>query len=125
MGSLNKAMLIGNLGKDPEIRYTNAGSAVANFSIATTDRWTTKTGDKQERTEWHDIVAFDRLADLCQNYLSSGSAIYIEGRLQTKSWEDPQGQKKWRTEIVATSIQFLDSRSKKEEPEISENNPLR
>jgi len=125
MGSLNKAMLIGNLGKDPEMRYTNAGSAVANFSIATTDRWTTKTGDKQERTEWHDIVAFDRLADLCQNYLSSGSSIYIEGRLQTKSWEDPQGQKKWRTEIVATSIQFLDSRPKKEEPEISENNPLR
>lgn len=118
-------MLIGNLGKDPEMRYTNAGSAVANFSIATTDRWTTKTGDKQERTEWHDIVAFDRLADLCQNYLSSGSSIYIEGRLQTKSWEDPQGQKKWRTEIVATSIQFLDSRPKKEEPEISENNPLR
>ena len=125
MGSLNKAMLIGNLGKDPEIRYTNAGSAVANFSIATTDRWTSKTGDKQERTEWHDIVAFDRLADLSQNYLSSGSSVYIEGRLQTKSWEDPQGQKKWRTEIVATAIQFLDSRSKKEEPEISENNPLR
>ena len=118
-------MLIGNLGKDPEIRYTNAGSAVANFPIATTDRWTSKTGDKQERTEWHNIVAFDRLADLSQNYLSSGSSIYIEGRLQTKSWEDPQGQKKWRTEIVATSIQFLDSRSKKEEPEISENNPLR
>jgi len=125
MRSLNKAMLIGNLGKDPEIRYTNAGSAVANFPIATTDRWTSKTGDKQERTEWHNIVAFDRLADLSQNYLSSGSSIYIEGRLQTKSWEDPQGQKKWRTEIVATSIQFLDSRSKKEEPEISENNPLR
>jgi len=126
MRSLNKAMLIGNLGKDPEIRYTNAGSAVANFPIATTDRWTSKTGDKQERTEWHNIVAFDRLADLSKNYLRTGSSVYIEGRLQTKSWEDSQGQKKWRTEIVATSIQFLDSISEKnEEPEISDNNPLR
>ena len=126
MGSLNKVLLIGNLGRDPEIRYTNAGSAVANYSIATTDRWTSKNGDKQERTEWHDIVAFDRLGDLCQNYLTAGSSIHVEGRLQTKSWEDPQGLKKYRTEVVATAIQFLDSKSKKnEEPEISDNNPLR
>ena len=126
MGSLNKVMLIGNLGRDPEIRYTNAGAAVANFSIATTEKWTDRNDQKQERTEWHDIVAFDRLADLSQNYLTAGSSIYIEGRLQTKSWEDPQGLKKYRTEVVATTIQFLDSRSKKnEETEISDNNPLR
>ena len=93
MGSLNKVMLIGNLGRDPEIRYTQAGSAVANFSLATTDRWTDRQGQRQERTEWHDIVAFDRLADLAQNYLKKGKSVYIEGRLQTRSWEDPQGQK--------------------------------
>ena len=96
MGSLNKVMLIGNLGRDPEIRYTNSGSSVANYSIATTDRWTDRQGQKQERTEWHDIVAFDRLADLSQNYLRKGSNVFIEGRLQTRSWEDNEGQKKQR-----------------------------
>lgn len=110
MGSLNKVMLIGNLGKDPEIRYTQAGSAVANFSLATTDRWTDKQGNRQEKTEWHDIVAFDRLADLAQNYLKKGRSVYIEGRLQTRSWEDQQGQKRYRTEVVATGFQFLESR---------------
>ena len=111
MGSLNKVMLIGNLGKDPEIRYTQAGSAVANFSLATTDRWTDKQGNRQEKTEWHDIVAFDRLADLAQNYLKKGKSIYVEGRLQTRSWEDQQGQKRYRTEVVANVFQFLDSKS--------------
>ncbi len=114
MGSLNKVMLIGNLGRDPEIRYTQAGSAVANFSLATTDRWTDRQGQRQERTEWHDIVAFDRLADLAQNYLKKGKSVYIEGRLQTRSWEDPQGQKRYRTEVVTTSMQFLDSRPSNE-----------
>ena len=114
MGSLNKVMLIGNLGRDPEIRYTQAGSAVANFSLATTDRWTDRQGQRQERTEWHDIVAFDRLADLSQNYLKKGKSVYIEGRLQTRSWEDPQGQKRYRTEVVTTSMQFLDSRPSNE-----------
>ena len=114
MGSLNKVMLIGNLGRDPEIRYTQAGSAVANFSLATTDRWTDRQGQRQERTEWHDIVAFDRFADLAQNYLKKGKSVYIEGRLQTRSWEDPQGQKRYRTEVVTTSMQFLDSRPSNE-----------
>ena len=114
MGSLNKVMLIGNLGRDPEIRYTQAGSAVANFSLATTDRWIDRQGQRQERTEWHDIVAFDRLADLSQNYLKKGKSVYIEGRLQTRSWEDPQGQKRYRTEVVTTSMQFLDSRPSNE-----------
>ena len=130
MGSLNKVMLIGNLGRDPEIRYTNAGSSVANYSIATTDRWTDRQGQKQERTEWHDIVAFDRLADLSQNYLRKGSNVFIEGRLQTRSWEDNEGQKKYRTEVVANVIQFLDKNrsdngNENQETELSDNNPLR
>tara|TARA_Y100001963_G_C6754022_1_gene435741 strand:+ start:263 stop:655 length:393 start_codon:yes stop_codon:yes gene_type:complete len=130
MGSLNKVMLIGNLGRDPEIRYTNAGTSVANYSIATTDRWTDRQGQKQERTEWHDIVAFDRLADLSQNYLRKGSNVFIEGRLQTRSWEDNEGQKKYRTEVVANVIQFLDkgwsdNGNENQETELSDNNPLR
>jgi single-strand DNA-binding protein len=108
MASLNKAMLIGNLGRDPEIRYTQSGSAVANFSIATTDRWTDKSGQLQERTEWHNIVLFDRLADLAQSYLKKGSQVYIEGKLQTRNWEDQQGVKHYRTEVVGNVMQFLD-----------------
>ena len=108
--SLNKVMLIGNLGQDPEIRYTQSGSAVANLRIATTDVWKDKQGQRQERTEWHSIVAWDRLADLAQNYLKKGRQIYVEGRLQTRSWEDQQGQKRFSTEIVANVIQFLGSR---------------
>ncbi|MBF0353200.1 MAG: single-stranded DNA-binding protein [SAR324 cluster bacterium] len=114
MGSLNKVMLIGRLGKDPEIRYTPSGSAVANFSIATTDSWKDKQGQKQEKTEWHNIVAWDRLADLAQNYLKKGSQLYVEGRLQTRSWEDQQGQKKYTTEIIANTIQFLESKGSSE-----------
>tara|TARA_R100000963_G_scaffold33635_1_gene26107 strand:- start:2143 stop:2541 length:399 start_codon:yes stop_codon:yes gene_type:complete len=132
MGTLNKVMLIGNLGRDPETRYTNSGSAVANFSIATTDRWTDRQGERQERTEWHDIVVFDRLADLSQNYLRKGSTVYIEGRLQTKSWEGQEGEKKYRTEVVATAVQFLDkigdgkgNENGNQESELSDNNPLR
>ena len=123
-------MLIGNLGRDPEIRYTNSGSSVANYSIATTDRWTDRQGERQERTEWHDIVAFDRLADLSQNYLRKGSNVFIEGRLQTRSWENPDGQKMYRTEVVANQIQFLDkgwsdNGNDNQETELSDNNPLR
>ena len=134
MGSINKVMLIGNLGRDPEIRYTNSGSSVANYSIATTDRWTDRQGERQERTEWHDIVAFDRLADLSQNYLRKGSNVFIEGRLQTRSWENPDGIKMYRTEVVANQIQFLDKNwsnngndhgNDNQETELSDNNPLR
>ena len=110
MASLNNVMLIGNLGKDPEIRYTQSGSSVANFSVATTDRFTDRQGQRQERTEWHDIVAFDRNADLAQSYLKKGKSVYIEGRLQTRSWEDQQGKKRYRTEVVVNFMQFLDSR---------------
>ncbi len=110
MASLNKVMLIGNLGRDPEIRYTQSGSAVANFSIATTDRWTDKSGQLQERTEWHNIVLFDRLADLAQSYLKKGSQVFIEGKLQTRNWDDQQGVKHYRTEVVGNIMQFLDRR---------------
>ena len=111
MGNLNKVMLIGRLGKDPEIRYTQTGSAVANFSLATNEYWTDAQGQRQERTEWHNIVAWNKLADLAQNYLKQGNQVYLEGRLQTRSWDDAQtGQKKYRTEVVANILQFLDSR---------------
>src|ERR1700690_2495879 len=104
---LNKGMLIGNLGKDPEVRYTPGGQAVANFTIATNENWTDKQGQKQERTEWHRIVVWGKLAELCGKYLTKGRQAYIEGRLQTRSWEDQQGQKRYSTEIVANTVQFL------------------
>jgi single-strand DNA-binding protein len=110
MSSVNKVILIGNLGRDPELRYTQTGQAVANFSLATTDRFSTKDGDKQERTEWHRIVAWGRTAEICAQYLAKGRSVYIEGRLQTNEWEDKEGQKKKTTEIVAQSVQFLGGR---------------
>ncbi|HUJ75933.1 MAG TPA: single-stranded DNA-binding protein, partial [bacterium] len=105
--TLNKAMLIGRLGKDPEIRYTKAGDAVANFTLATDDTWRDKQGNKQERTEWHTIVAWGRLADFVQNYLKKGRQIYVEGRLQTRDWTDQQNVKHYRTEVVANTIRFV------------------
>ena len=109
MANLNKVMLIGRLGQDPEIK--DAGStSVANFSIATNENWTDKNGEKQERTEWHNIVAWDKLADLAGNYLRRGSNIYCEGKLQTRSWESQEGEKKYRTEVVINQLQFLDKR---------------
>ncbi len=111
MANLNKVMLIGRLGQDPEIRYTQSGSAVANATIATNDYWTDKQGEKQERTEWHSLVLWDRLADLAQSYLKKGSQVYVEGRLQTRNWEDQQGQKHYKTEVVVTTMQFLDTKS--------------
>ena len=110
MANLNKVMLIGRLGQDPEIRYTQSGSAVANATIATNDYWTDKQGEKQERAEWHSLVLWDRLADLAQSYLKKGSQVYVEGRLQTRNWEDQQGQKHYKTEVVVTTMQFLDTK---------------
>ena len=106
--NLNKTMLIGRLGRDPEVRYTASGSAVANFSIATTDNWKDKSGQKQERTEWHNVVAWGRLADFAQNYLKKGKLIYVEGRLQTRDWTDNQNVKHYRTEVVANIINFME-----------------
>ena len=110
MAGVNKVILIGRLGKEPEVRYTPSGAAVANFPIATSREWKDKnTGEKQESTEWHRIVAWERLGEICGEYLHKGSQVYIEGRLQTRSWEDQQGNKRWTTEVVALSMQMLDS----------------
>ncbi|MEE8396526.1 MAG: single-stranded DNA-binding protein [bacterium] len=109
--NMNKVMLIGRLGKDPEVRYTNSGSAVANFSVATTDTWKDKSGQKQERTEWHNVVVWARLADFAQNYLKKGKLIYLEGRLQTRDWTDNQNVRHWKTEIVANTINFMEKLS--------------
>lgn len=106
---LNKAMLIGNLGRDPEMRHTASGSAVCTFSMATNESWV-KDGERQERTEWHNIVTWDKLAEICERYLSKGSKVYVEGRIQTRSWDDKTtGQKKYMTEIVADQMMMLDS----------------
>ena len=104
---LNKVMLIGNLGKDPEVRYTPGGQAVANFNIATNEAWTDKQGQKQERTEWHRIVVWGKVAELCGEYLSKGRQVYIEGRLQTREWNNKEGAKQYTTEIVANQVLFL------------------
>jgi len=112
MASLNKVMLIGNLGADPELRYTPSGAAVASFNIATKDQWTSKEGEKQERTEWHRIVAWRRLGEICGEYLHKGSLVYVEGSLQTRDWEDRDGNKRRTTEIVAWRMQMLDRAGK-------------
>jgi len=110
MAGVNRVMLIGNLGRDPEIRYTQNGVAVTNFSIATSEEWNDKnTGEKQEKTEWHRIVAFSKPAEVLGKYLEKGSKVYIEGRLQTRSW-DKDGQTHYTTEIVVSNFQFLGGR---------------
>ena len=111
MAGINKAILIGRLGSDPEVRYTPNGVAVANFNIATSEEWKDKdSGEKKERTEWHRIVAWSKLGEICGEYLSKGRQVYIEGRIQTRSWEDRDGNKRYTTEIVATDVQFLGGR---------------
>ena len=107
MAGVNKAILIGNLGRDPELRYTQNGQAVANFTLATSENWNTREGQREERTEWHRIVAWGKTAELCAQYLSKGRTVYIEGRIQTREWEDKEGQKRRTTEIVANTVQFL------------------
>jgi single-strand DNA-binding protein len=110
MGSLNKVILIGNLGRDPDIRYTPDGSPVANFSIATTEFWTDKNGTRQQNTEWHNIVAWNKLADLSKRYLAKGRQVYIEGRLKTREWNDKEGNKRRTTEVIANQMILLGSR---------------
>ncbi len=108
---VNKVILIGNLGKDPEMRYTQSGTAVANFTIATTETWGGGDGgEKQEKTEWHNIVAWARLAEICGQYLTKGRQVYIEGRIQTRKWEDRDGNTRYTTEIVAQNMQMLGGR---------------
>lgn len=108
---INKVILIGNLGKDPEVRYMPSGGAVTNVTIATSDNWKDKqSGEKQERTEWHNVVFFNRLAEITGEYLKKGSKVYIEGRLQTRKWQDKTGNDRYTTEIIANEMQMLDSR---------------
>ncbi|CAN2048013.1 Single-stranded DNA-binding protein [Candidatus Magnetomoraceae bacterium gMMP-1] len=107
---INKAILVGHLGQAPEIRYTPNGVPVTNFSIATNEYWVDKEGQKQKRTEWHRIVTFQRLAEICGEYLSKGSLVYVEGKIQTRDWTDKEGVKRYTTEIVAFAVKFLDSK---------------
>ncbi len=111
MASVNKAIIIGNLGKDPEMRYMPSGDAICNFSIATTDSWKDKSGEKQEKTEWHRISMFGKLAEIAGEYLKKGSQVYVEGRLQTRKWQDKDGHERYTTEIVADRMQMLGSKS--------------
>ena len=107
---INKVILVGNLSDKPEIRFTDAGKAIANFNVATNESWTDKTsGQKQERTEWHRVVIFNKLGEIAGQYLRKGSKVYLEGSLRTRQWTDQQGQTRYTTEIVATDMQMLDS----------------
>lgn len=116
MSSLNKAMIIGRLGQDPEVRYTQSNTAVANLSIATSERYKDSTGEWKENTEWHRVVAWGRLAEICQEYLKKGSQVYVEGPIQTRKWEDREGQTRYTTEIKALTLTMLDSKGSREEP---------
>ncbi|MAE94774.1 MAG: single-stranded DNA-binding protein [Deltaproteobacteria bacterium] len=107
MAGINKAILIGNLGRDPELRYTPNGTAVTNFSLATSESFNNKQGQREERTEWHRIVVWGKVAENCAQYLSKGRTVYVEGRLQTREWENKEGQKQRTTEVVAQTVQFL------------------
>ncbi len=115
MAGVNKVIIVGRLGKDPETRTIGNGGTVATITVATSENWVDKEGHKQERTEWHRVVAWGKLAEICGKHLSKGRQVYVEGRLQTRSWEDQQGQKKYSTEIVASTVQFLGSASERSE----------
>ena len=110
MASVNKVILIGNLGRDPELRFTRDGQGVANFTLATNERWRDKDGQNQERTEWHRIVVWGKTAENCAQYLQKGRSCYIEGRIQSREWEDKEGNKRQTTEIVAQNVTFLGGR---------------
>lgn len=111
MASVNKVILIGNLGKDPDVRYMPSGDAITNITVATTDTWKDKSGEKQEKTEWHRVAFFGRLAEIAGEYLKKGSQVYVEGRLQTRKWQNKEGQDQYTTEIVANEMKMLGSRS--------------
>src|SRR5947209_5584253 len=108
MAGLNRVMIIGNLGKDPEMRFTANGSAVTNFSVAVSRQFQATDGERREETEWFSVVAWNKLAEQCNQFLQKGRRVYVEGRLQTRSWDGQDGQKRYRTEVVASEVQFLD-----------------
>lgn len=109
MSGVNKVILVGRLGADPELKSVGQGQSVARLSLATSENWVSKDGQKQERTEWHRVVVWGKQAENCAKHLAKGRQVYVEGRLQTRQWEDPQGQKRYSTEVVATTVQFLGS----------------
>lgn len=113
MASLNKVMLIGNLGKDPEVRFTASGQAVASFSLATSEKFKGKSGDMEERTEWHNITLWGKLAEIAGEYLSKGKTVYIEGRLQTRKWQDKSGNDRYTTDIVGDKMQMLSAKGER------------
>ena len=115
MASVNKVIVLGNLGKDPDLRHLPNGDAVCNFSLATTESWKDKEGNKQDKTEWHNIVIFRKLAEIAGEYLKKGRPVYIEGRLQTRKWQDKEGKDRYTTEIVADQMQMLGSREEAKE----------
>jgi single-strand DNA-binding protein len=121
--SVNKAILIGHLGKDPEVRYMPSGEAVANVTLATSETWKDKNGEKQEKTEWHNIVFFKRLAEIAGEYLKKGSQIYVEGRITTEKWQDKEGKDRYTTKIVANEMKMLDKKSSGGSFEVVENRP--
>ncbi|MBT6431665.1 MAG: single-stranded DNA-binding protein [Deltaproteobacteria bacterium] len=108
--TVNKVILVGNLGKDPEVRYTASGNAVAQFSLATSSNWKDKTGQRQDKTEWHQIVVWGKQAEFCGEYLAKGRQIYLEGRIEYRTWNDKEGNKRYTTEIIANEIRFVGSR---------------
>ena len=125
---INKVILVGNLGKDPDMRYTAGGDAVANLSIATSESWNdNQTGEKKEKTEWHRVVFFRRIAEVCGEYLKKGSSVYIEGSLRTRDWEDDQGNKRYTTEIIGREMQMLGGRRSEDDmdqsPQMSNPSP--
>jgi single-strand DNA-binding protein len=115
MSSVNRVIIVGNLGKDPEIRYTSAGKPIANLAVATSETWKDKnTGEKQERTEWHRVTVFDKLAEIVGQYLKKGSKIYLEGKLQTRKWQDKDGQDRYTTEILGSEMKMLSAKGEGE-----------
>ena len=110
MAGVNKAILVGNLGRDPELRYTQNGQAVVNFTLATSETWNDKSGERVERTEWHRIVVWGKTGEMCAQYLSKGRTVYVEGRIQTREWEDKEGNKRYTTEINANTVNFIGPR---------------
>lgn len=124
MASVNKATILGNLGKDPEVRYSASGDSIANFSIATTESWKDKaTGEKKELTEWHRCVAYGKLGEICGQYLKKGSSVYVEGSIHTRKWQDKDGQDKYSTEIKVSSMQMLGGKSEGQRQDSGDNQP--
>ncbi len=119
MGSVNKVILIGNLGANPELRYTQGQQAVANLRLATTEKWTDKSGQKQEATEWHRVVVWGKQAEIVGQYLTKGRQVYVEGRIRTRQWQDQQGQKRFTTEVVAQNVQMLGGRGERSQDDMA------